>query len=350
MPVNALDYALVIGLNDYPSYGGANGRTLKGAIRDATDFADWLLDQNTGGGVPPANLKLVTSTPNPLAPDKQRIDAELLSIVQAARQHGGRRLYIYFSGHGHVSGDVYNEVALCLPHWSADWRHAALSSSGYVNYVLKCSPFEEILVFFDCCRVKQVAALGENSGLDCPLAVAQKRKVLWAYASEFLKPAFEGAASGNGAGTQDDPAEEVRGHFTKALLAALKAGAARPQGGVSVRSLKSYLESNVERIARGAGHNQRPQVPLDMEDADQDAIVLGSAVPEANVVIQFSPGRHGTIELEAPNLEILKAGDAATGPWRVRLEKGIYLLRELATGTEQTLRFVPAGEVVNVTF
>lgn len=354
MAANPQDYALVIGLNDYPQYGGAKGRSLKGAIRDATSFAHWLRNLDTGGGLPGDHVKLITSVVDPLAPDKQRIDDELEKIVQAARKDGGRRLYVYFSGHGHVNGDSNHDVALCLPHWSADRRNAALSSSAYLNYIRKCTPFQEVMLFFDCCRVKQVAALGQDSELGCPLPVDKQRKVMWAFASEFLKPAFEGTgARGDDGDAQEgvvSDAEEVRGHFTKALLAALGAGAARTQGGVTVRALKSYLESNVERIALAAGHNQRPQIPLDMEVADEDAIVFGSALPEANVVITFAAGRNGIIELDGPNAEILKSGDAITGPWHVRLEKGLYVLREKATGSEKILRFVPAEGVVNVTF
>jgi hypothetical protein len=37
----------------------------------------------------------------------------------------------------------------------------------------------------------------------------------------------------------------------------------------------------VEQIAKAAGHAQRPQIPLDMEEDEADAMIFGSALPEA---------------------------------------------------------------------
>ena len=48
MAVHAQDFALVVGLNHYPYY--SDGKDLKGAIDDASKFADWLKDQHSGGG------------------------------------------------------------------------------------------------------------------------------------------------------------------------------------------------------------------------------------------------------------------------------------------------------------
>lgn len=353
MPENPQDYALVIGLNDYPDYG-AGGRSLKGAIDDAEEVAKWLRNKAVGGGLAYNHVKLIRSSVSPLAPDQRDIDRALQEIATQAKETGARRFYFYFSGHGHVSGDVRHDVALCLPHWSRDNRNAALSSSRYLNYILKCNPFTEIVMLLDCCRVKQVAAIGKQSDLDCPLPVGGERKTLVAYASEFLKSAFEAGAARGGEeeGEHGDAAaiDEVRGHFTQALLAGLWAGAARPEGGVTARALKRYLEANVERIAQAASHVQKPQIPLDMSDEEADTMVFGSALPEANVEITFGAGRIGMVELEGPTAEILKADDAATGPWRLRLEKGLYLLRALATGENRSLRFVPTAEVTRVEF
>src|ERR1700730_6884899 len=151
MPENPNDYAVVIGLNDYPEYGDG-GRSLKGAIRDAESFADWLKDQDTGGGLPVGNVHLIMSTAQPLAPAQDQIDDALAAIRKDVQGKTVRRLYVYFSGHGHVTGESRHDVALCLPRWSRDKRNAALSSSRYLAYVEKCLPFSEIVMFFDCCR------------------------------------------------------------------------------------------------------------------------------------------------------------------------------------------------------
>jgi hypothetical protein len=60
-------------------------------------------------------------------------------------------------------------------------------------------------MFLDCCRVKQVAAIGLPSSFDCPMAIGGGRKTMVAYASEFLKSAFEArSASGITGGGGDD--------------------------------------------------------------------------------------------------------------------------------------------------
>jgi len=353
MAVNDKDYALVIGLNDYPTYG-AGGRSLKGAIHDAEEFANWLRNDEDGGALPDSHVKLITSTADPLAPSQQDIDGALEEIKAQSSVTGARRLYFYFSGHGHVSGELRHDVALCLPHWSRDRRNAALSSSKYLDYLLKCTDFPEIIMLLDCCRVKQVAAIGKPSDLDCPLAAGGGRRVMIAYASEFLKPAFEAAAArGGGDGAEPDTSvDEVRGHFTEALLAGLRGGAAKPNGGVTARELKRYLEDNVSRVAQRHSHEQVPQVPLDMSDQDADALVFGSAQPllEANLEIRFAAGRTGVIELIGPTGDVLKSGEASTGPWRLRLEKGLYLLVDTAAYQQQPLRFMPGAEVLYVDF
>src|SRR5215213_438392 len=100
MPEQENDYAVVIGLNDYPQFG-SQGRPLAGAIADAQRFTDWLCDTDTGGGLPAANCKKILSVPDPLGPNKLVIDLALGSVITDARAAGGgRRLYFYFSGHG----------------------------------------------------------------------------------------------------------------------------------------------------------------------------------------------------------------------------------------------------------
>jgi uncharacterized caspase-like protein len=355
MAENAQDYAVVVGLNDYPDYGGG-GRSLRGAIADATAFAAWLRDTASGGGLPHDNVALITSSLDPLAPAQDQIDDALDEIVGKARASGGRRFYFYFSGHGHVSGEARHDVALCLPRWSRNRRNAALSSSHYLDYIVRCTPFTEVVMLLDCCRVKQVAALGLGSVLNCPVPVAVDRKILIAYASEFLKSAFEGSTArgdvdsrtdDNGAGADEADADEVRGYFTEALLSGLRAGAARPEGGVTARGLKQYLELYVEPMSGG---RQKPQIPIDMSESAADSMLFGSALPEANVEISFHPDRSGTIELIGPDAEVVKSGDASGGPWRLRLRRGVHILHDVATADERVIRFTPAAEVTRVEF
>src|SRR5262245_62117290 len=124
MPVCERDFALVVGVNDYPGY-----RTLKGAIEDACDFERWLLDQAEGGGLVREHCKLVKSSPAPVRPIHYDIDDALTELKSAMGKKPGRRFYLYFSGHGLARRSVGAD--LCLAGWSEDRRNDALDSEHY---------------------------------------------------------------------------------------------------------------------------------------------------------------------------------------------------------------------------
>lgn len=238
MPEQSQDYALVIGINDYPDFG-RNGRPLKGAIEDATSFAKWLLNKEIGGGIPDTQCKRLYSSPAPLEPLRYQIDRALKEIWDQAQETGGRRFYFYFSGHGQAQ--EIDDVALCLANWSRDFRNASLSSRAYRNRILECAPFQDLVVLHDCCRVRSIRATGLGPEIGCarPADMAGARGTFLAYASEFQKPAYEAEHAG-GEGV-DDEGPIISGHFTEALLAGLYGAASRPQGGVTATELKNIL-------------------------------------------------------------------------------------------------------------
>jgi hypothetical protein len=340
-----LDFAVVVGLDDYPNFG-SQGRPLKGAIEDARRFAKWLKNTTVGGGLPEKNCKEVLSVADPLGPNKTAVDVALGSVITAAREAGGgRRLYFYFSGHGQARSPT--NVALCLAHWSAMFRNAALSSEAYRDMFLRCSPFAEIVILLDCCRIRSIDANGLESEIACAVPVEDSgaKRFLLGFAAEFQNLAMEAEVT-EGAVGEEGPI--VRGHFTEALLAGLYGGAAAPNGGVTSGALKQYLELNVPRIAHDHEHTQVAQVVADFPEAAQP--VFGTALPSANFRIEFAAGRAGEMVLEGPDLEEVRRADASTGPWDLTLAKGRYLLRDLAAGEELVIPFRPGAEVTVVAF
>ena len=118
MPLQSNDYALVIGINHYPRY-----QPLNGPIEDAKRMYDWLSDQNTGGGVPELNRRMVLSELQPgqtrPTPVQEDVDDALMYLLDRAQNEAGgkaRRFYFYFAGHG--LGLNTSEVGLCMPSWS----------------------------------------------------------------------------------------------------------------------------------------------------------------------------------------------------------------------------------------
>ena len=232
MPVNAFDYALVLGINHYP---GIKDRSLKGAIRDAEQFRDWLHDTTLGGGVPTANVETVLSTGSPVTPLHDQVDEALDRLVQRAKEHGSaRRFYFFFSGHGIAQIEQERTpTAFCLGKWTEHWRNYALDSDCYVNYIVNTQRFAEVILFADCCRIRKFTvygrcpAMGNIAPGTAPSTVRQFR----AHATELMDFAYEAAAASG---------SEVRGHFSRALLNGLWGAAAEPGGGVKALRLKEY--------------------------------------------------------------------------------------------------------------
>ena len=356
---NPQDYALVIGINHYPNY-----RSLFGAVEDAHEFAGWLTDQETGGGLPKANCIKILSRGKPLKPVFDDIDVALGKIRAKAAKTGARRFYFYFSGHGQT-GEIEN-VNLCLGRWApAGASRLALSADGFYRYFAECAGFKEIVVLLDCCRLRVAGASGLPPGESCarPVESAGQARFFKAFGTEFLAPSFEAAAAapdGNGAAAAGGAAvaatattaqADVRGHFTRALLAALRGGAAGPTPGVQPSALKEYLEREVPRIAARSKHLQTARVPQN-DLPDGPAFLFGSAPASApaNVQIRFKDGRTGEIVLTGPDLAEIRRGPASSGPWMLPLAPGLHELKDMQSGEVVNIRHQPAGGVLDVEF
>lgn len=353
------DYALVVGIDDYPRFG-QQGRNLSGAIRDARSFAQWLTDRQSGGGLPDDHCKLITSEGDPLALSKTTIDNGLEDIWQeVVANGGGRRLYLFFSGHGQIvdgQGSLRYEQTLCLPNWSLRRLNEAIITDSYQVSAQHCMPFEEIVAFLDCCRVPTVRVRGDNTSVFCPRPQQghETIKRIVFYAGEPGARVFEGEGALDGDEIADEPI--VHGHFTNALLNGLKQGSARPGGGISAKDLMAHLEYWVPRIAERAGHSQQPRSePLELSDS----VVFGKAAPggdvaavgeQANISIAFNNWRQGPMELIDASADVVKRGPKSSGPWQVHLRPELYVLRDTGTEEQMSIHYRPEMEGANVSF
>lgn len=345
MPVNEGDYALVVGINDYPNF-----RPLQGAIEDAERFAHWLVDKTHGGGLPDTHCKLVRSTPDPIRPIQDDIDEKLQEIIQQVKAPPAppRRIYVYFSGHG--LGASRLDAALCLARWSELWRNAALDATDYLALALGLGVFQEVVFFMDCCRVRKVSAKGLASQIGLPRDsdLSGANRLFLGFATEHWNPAYEATVS-----LPEAPAagaSPVRGHFSRALLDALNGAAAAAQGGVPASRLKEYLEAETPRIAQQAGHQQKPEIINGLPSNPEP--IFGTALPAKppNVHVRFKPATTGVIVLEDGDLKIVKQAAAADGPWSLALPPGLYLLRKEASKHGEHLRVPSAEAQIDVEF
>lgn len=334
MSNHAGHFALVVGIDHYPKF-----RQLKGACNDAGDFHNWLISPD-GGGLPAANTELVLSNENPVRPIHDDIDDALEKILSKARVAVGdgsdNRLYLYFSGHGLGRNNI--GVDLCLAPWSKVQRGKALDSLEYLQLVMGCGYFHEVIFLLDCCRVREVRsiALPPTIELPAPGDGAPTCRSFIGYATEFMNAAFEANTGQTNGGI------DVRGHFTRALMDALTGAAAEPGGGVRASKLKEYLEVNTPLIAKASQHIQKPEVVNGL-DAIHDPL-FGNAkrseqVQGFAVNIVFKSFQNGEVVVEDGQLKELKRGDVATGPWRIPVSgRTMLLIRYLPTGAEKTIR------------
>jgi hypothetical protein len=277
------DYAIVIGIDDYPGY-----RPLEGAISDAKDFVGWLGDDVEDGGLPGSNCKTIYSTSSPLIPLQEQID-EAFDGIFASIPRGvlARRLYVYFSGHGTAESNLITN--LCLANWMQRFPNRALDAREYLQLVMKLGKFQEIIMFLDCCRVRLVSARGHFPDFSAPSPGehASEARFFLANATEFLNSSYEAATSTDS--SSNGPL--VRGYFTRTLMWALRGAVAAPGGGVPASKLKQYLEENVPELAKRDGFVQQPEV---VNGLNGDPL-FGSAppMPPDKVMIPITPTKPG---------------------------------------------------------
>jgi hypothetical protein len=337
------DYALVIGVDEYPNY-----KPLKGPVRDATEFSNWLLDTVHGGGVPAANVHLLTNPDYPVGEITVRLSL-IINQIDVARAKGQlpRRFYLYFSGHG--QSPKIDEINLCLKMWSATtFSRLALSARDCWSEMVNCVGFPEVAIFLDCCRVWVAGAGGMQPGINCqiPKPSAAGTRIFQAFSSEFLRQSYEAAAVPAGS----EEAVEYSGFFTRALMDALKGAAADPAGGVRQENLKMYLESTVPRIAKDARNVvQQPVVEANLING----AVFGCAVPivQANCTVRFKAPRQGPVVLVYPDGGELTCPNPGVD-WVLNLEKGLHQLidQSQAPPDPLTFRFIPKEEMSHVEF
>lgn len=335
-PDQAFDCALVVGVNDYVAL-----HPLRGAVEDAKAFAEWLVDP-AGGGLAAENVRTILSTKHPLSPVGDAIDEALEALIARAERCGGRRFYFYFSGHA-CTGDRPHDLALCLADWSGLRRRASLGSDAWLDVILASGMFAEVAFFLDCCRVTALRAVGRPPKIDFAKPGERKHapRAFLAYATEFLRTARE-VEEPSAAGASS----EVRGIFTKVLVAGLRGAAAGNDGIVTAASLKQYIERMTLRRSEERGFVQRAEVM----DGFESTARFGSSIRTAKLRISFAPSlakdQREEVVLYGPRREEIRRGRPASGPWELDLAPGLYKLVWLATGRSAFIDYAREENVV----
>lgn len=260
------DHALVVGIATYPAM-----TNLQGTERDALAFAQWL-EAADGGAVPKGQIAVILSshfqpTPVPSAamPVASHIVGELEKHIDRAEQQGGRagrRLYLYFAGHG-FSPDV-EEVAVLMANAAKRRTGHHIPGRRYAMWFQMAGYFDEIVLLMDCCREPKLKAPANDPPWE--ERIGQK-------ASDY----FYGFATCWSRAAREQPIQggPVQGVFTHALLEGLSGGISpNANGQVTASMVEGFVRSYLSRGAIGA----EVQVPdFDYDTPDRFVVLTGRA-------------------------------------------------------------------------
>jgi hypothetical protein len=332
------DWALSVGIRVYPDLGD-----LDGPENDATAFHEWVTSPG-GGAVPADHARLVLSSQfhppfasaaaaGPTADPIRAFFEQLEDVANASNARGdglvaGRRLYLYFCGHGFAPTEA--ETALLMANATRSRVGHHIPGRSYADWFYKAGCFEQVLLFMDCCRETYPKVPVNNFIFTEKFAPGwqEREGTFYAFATKWSRLSRE-KALGDG---------KVRGIFTATLLAGLKGGAADQKngGGVTTASLKSYLYNNMRSLLSEADLNN-PDIPTEPDveaprNPTKDFVIVGKAagpgaptVPRFPIRIKVAEALRGKkASVLEGGLTVVAAVDAVPIPWEIDLPRGLY--------------------------
>lgn len=328
------DFALIIGINHYPSFTSLNG-----PINDANAFHNWLHDV---AGMPESQIfKVISVEQEPPVPVQDQIDRALEKIYEEVIKDNktGRKFFFYFSGHG--LGTDIEDTALCLAGWSRLMKNNALSSEKYLKMILSSNIFSEIYFFMDCCRNRLTGHRGKHPGIEYPVLSAGNQPLKYvAYATEYMDSAYEDLIE------EGSELSKYRGHFTRALIDGFRE-AVNSQGELTTGKLHDYLMLRTREIARSASREQKAIVETTM--ASDTVIFRYQTVDNTrNCKISFDVPDSRKMVLEDSELNIVREDVAGTETWDLILPYGLYSIREESNTIGNSFPVRPGEGALNV--
>lgn len=286
-PSQNRDFALVVGIDRYANSDFLE--PLSGPKSDVERFLRWLTSPE-GGSVPETNV-----TPYMLVSDDQcskpkwsdvvALFGNLCGLSQGSEARIGRRLYIFFAGHG-VGPDLDDAALLTVE--ANDDLPVYIEGRRYANIFRARALFEQVILIMDCCR-------DFDGDLPAPMfpfkyridaGGAHKVKWFYAYATGFGRAAREKTF-----GT------EINGIFSHALIDGLEGAAVDGEGCITGSSLERYVRKQM-KIHLPVGVEQNPDIrffPPDFMFADGFApamanVEIEATVPHDKLVVLYGHG------------------------------------------------------------
>lgn len=351
------DFAVVVGISRYPTLRApapGSSHDLQGPDADSEAVHQWLTDPK-GGAVPPGQAFLINSArharahaqmaamqpgPNPMPPDgptRDQMEGAFRWIIDQHRRrrriHLGRRLYVFFSGHGfamrNADGGVYDAAA------SPDWLSHFYVGSWF-DWFYRSAMFEEFVLWVDACA--DSIPISSPSPAFLPVGDSPDMadgRCFVAYSAKRGRLSVE-RQDGNG---------QVHGVFTMALLDGLKGGARDPDTGrVTADGLARHLERTMGGFMTDADRDN-PDIGKEPAIGQCDDLEFGPRIAPAPAPAAAGPGagagaraqdlvpvtlRFGARHEGQPArvldnaLQEVAAGVVEGGAWSLRLPLGLF--------------------------
>jgi len=328
------DYAIVIGVGSYPSFGATEqeAQDLLGPDSDAAAVYAWMGDPDGGGITDPGRIRVVRTSAVPANggaapwPPKQAILDEFDRLESLSQQNTmakrgarvGRRLYVYASGHGFArrrkEGAVFAADATRI-------RRHHVFTSGWLEWFANAGYFDEAVLWMDTCMWPDSATPLETVGYRTLLASTGGARIFSAFAARFPLQAVERPIDG-----------AVRGVFTYTLLQGLRGGAADPvTREVTSTTLRNYLTNHMrdyldEKDLKNGMISKEPDFGFD----DEMVFCKVPAISTAEVTLQGFPaaaeGQPFSVLTGAPPVQVGQ-GTVQQGTARLQLAPALYFLQ-----------------------
>lgn len=344
-------WALVVGLGRYSPHLD----DLDGPERDAQEFYAWVTDP-AGGRVPAGQANLIISTADTVR-TREPSQAVLMRACRAydalarahEKDHGalrlGRRLYLYFSGHGY-SPDERESVLLAA---DAKREEPGLHVPGraWAEHFRRIGAFDEVVLFMDCCRDNYPRVAPQPIQVPSqPDGRGQDRPYFFGFATKWNRRARELPIGG-----------QVRGVFTYALLKGLRGAAADAVGRVTTRSLCDWLDANLAAIFPADVRDQfGDEFDPDFDPKTGDDLLLATAErPAFEIDIHVDPARQGKRlrlqrHVSGINYDDVDVVDAAPALWTPKPQVADMYLVIDEDGHEEPFRLTGVGGRKRVDF
>lgn len=239
----AQDWAIVVGIDHYPGLGD-----LENAENDARAFHDWVTRK---AGVPPEQVALLISSdfrsraalPREARPSPEMIEKCFDAFVERASENEarlegprvGRRLYLYFSGHG---CEPESQEPVFLLANAAQVKPSHVAPRLLAQWSRRAGFFEEVVLFMDCSRERfPQLRLRVPPYVALTAATVERTKALYGFATRSSGRSY----------ARRMPDGFMRGLFTTALLEGLNGGASDARGRITASTLAEYLHANMKR-------------------------------------------------------------------------------------------------------